>query len=171
MFFPHLSQIQVQRFEPTEMDSERERRRFSEFIERAARIIVFREIRVLADSDKKAELINKTKKINSLLISREKCLPFLKRWNFWRSFYLNAEPIDVKSKSQITSIFKILNLCEETKINFDLMIACVHKAYAQRAVRPGFQNCVGQGIDLYDKFKELVEEDIERMDYEERARS
>ena len=94
---------------------------------------------------------------------------FLREWNWWRDFYHKLPPVEIKTKSQLTMIENIIEFCNSNDYKINMMIACVQRAYVKYKFKPGFDVILKRGEELYDYHYDLVEADVDREDYEERA--
>jgi hypothetical protein len=94
---------------------------------------------------------------------------FLELWNKWRYFYFGLEAITPRTKGQLTMIESAIEFCSTHDFNLNMMIACVHKAYEKRNLKPNFNAISTYGEEFYDKFYDQVMNDIDEVDY--RARS
>lgn len=94
---------------------------------------------------------------------------FMILWNKWRAFYFGLPDIQPKTRGQLTSIENAIEFCNENELSITMMIACVHKAFEKRRLRPSYSVIVSQGEEIYNVFYDLVIADIDRNDYVERA--
>lgn len=170
MFFPHFSEIQIPRQEPKGLDLKAARARHDEFARRLVTRIIVKSLPQLSNAEEQAKSKEKRRKRESFLFEVELQKDFLKSWNFWRNFYFDAESVTIKNASQLTVVKSIKNLCRDKGMDFHILIGCTHKAYSRYNRRPSFQNCRGGAEDFYANFKDHVEGELERLEYEESAR-
>ncbi len=170
MFFAHFSQVQISRQEPKDLDLEKARARHDEFARRIANQIIVKNLANLSDAKQQADLKEKNRKRESFLFEVELHQGFLNSWNFWRDFYFNASKVEIKNTAQLTVVRKIKNLCVNTGMDLHILIGCTHKSYSRYNRRPSFQNCLGGAEDCYANFKDHIENELDRLEYEASAR-
>jgi len=171
MFAAHLSEISIDRKDPGQLfDADKASRQLArKFADLAAKIV--QSSSLAAPPTPKARRSSE-KKIRTLIETEERFKSvqgFMKDWNKWRAFYFDLGEVQPKSRGQLTSIENAVEFCTTGEYNLTMMIACIHKAYTRRTMRPAFNAIVAYGADLYEKFYDEVLADLDRADYEERA--
>lgn len=91
---------------------------------------------------------------------------FMKVWNEYREMYLRLDPIQPKTKGHITAIENSIEYAQEKGLNLNILIACIHKMYEKRNVRPTYSDLYTYGEEAYDRYYDAVMRDIDREDYE-----
>lgn len=167
----HLCEISVLRREPPkDYDTEKAERKLSLYFRTTALEIISKDILMAAPDPKKKKKAQK--KIEDMIETdarKRSVASFLLEWNEWREFYLKAGPIVLKTKGQLTLIEDAIEFCNVNKFKTNMMIACVHRAYVGYKHNPNFDAVVRRGEELYEKNYDLVEADIDRDEYQERA--
>jgi hypothetical protein len=119
----------------------------------------------------KKEIEQKIIKINEFYDKREnkQIVDFLTKWNWWRDYYFQLPAVTVKAKSQITMIEHILEFVETNKMNQNILIGCVHRAFKYRKLKPNFNIILFQGLEIYEAYYDDIVADMEREEYESYA--
>ena len=172
MFAPHLAKISVNRSDPGQLfdadnASKQLARRFADLAEK----IVQKDVLATPPTPKARR--DADKKIRKMIETEERFKSvkgFMIEWNRWRAFYYDLGEIQPKNRGQLTSIEKAIAFCNTEDYNLTMMIGCIHKAYSWRTVRPSYSNIVSYGTDHYAKFYDEVLADIDRAEYQERAK-
>lgn len=93
---------------------------------------------------------------------------FMKAWNHWRGFYLELGPIEPKTSGQLTIIEKCIDFAKTRGMDLNMLIACVHKAFAKRKFRPSFQEIIARGEDHWGLYDDVMA-DLEKDEYERKS--
>lgn len=168
---PHLVEIRIIRKEPG-----------STFNSKAAARILAEQFSVLAERIIAKGILKKPAcpknrkraedKIMDLVETDERLKTvkfFLESWNKWRDFYFDLPALEIKTKSQLTSVENAIAFINEHGLNMQLMIAAVHRAHRHRKFRPNFNTITHLGIECYDEHYDYVMADIDERNYVERA--
>lgn len=171
MFAVHLSEISILRREPPkDFDTEKAERKLSIFFRESVLDIISKDILTAAPDPKRKKKAQKKIEESIETDERKKSVAsFLEEWNEWRDFYLKAGPITLKTKGQLTLIEDAIEFCNVNKYKINMMVACVHRAYVGYKHNPNFDAVIRRGEELYEKNYDLVEADIDREEYQERA--
>lgn len=169
---PHLVFISIERDEPgNEFIIERAEQKVKDKFSRIAARIVEKDLLNRPLTKGRAKKLKE--KIEKEIETEERMKSvkgFMSLWNHWRDFYYNLPPMRVKTRGQLTSIENAIEFCNDEEFELSLMIACLHKAYMKRTMRPSYSNIVSYGADLYDRFYDSVMADIDREDLAYRSK-
>lgn len=171
MFASHTAQITVVRKEPSqEFDPDTASvvlaRRFTELAER---IVVGSLLKEPKEDNRKKRA---QKKLADLYEKDERMRgvrDFMNDWNHWRDFYFNLAPMMPKTRGQLTIIENCIEYAKERNMSINMLIACVHKAYEKRKLKPNYNEILINGEDHYERYWDDVMADIDARDMEERA--
>lgn len=124
--------------------------------------------------DVDAKITRKTeKKIKKLADTEERkkrCKPFMEIWNKWRWFYLEMPSLEPKNAQQLSAIENAIAYCEEEQFDLNMMVACIHRSYIWRTVRPAYTSILSHGDECYNQHYGNVLADLDRIEYEDKAR-
>lgn len=169
MFCSHLSIIKINRNEPTGLDVEKETAKIRRMFARMSEDIVVRNI-LQAPKDPKevARLKLKMKKQSEFDERLKMSKGFIDLWNKWRDFYFGLPSYTPKQASQLTAIESAIKFCRENEMDLNMMIACLHRSYKKRTIKPSFFNLYDEkALDTYDSFYNTVLADLDREEAQE----
>ena len=83
--------------------------------------------------------------------------------------YFHLDPIQPKNKQQIATIENCIAFAKEKNMKLNILIACIHKMYEKRRVRPNYSSVIAYGEEAYELYYEKVLSDMDREDYEYKA--
>lgn len=171
MLSPHTCKISITRDEPpSDYDFEgAEARLARKFAHIAMRIVVCNYMPT-GDPKRRSALVKAAKDKVETSERQKTVQGFLKIWNHWRRFYLGIENgIEIKNKSQITTIENIISLCHEKKYVLNMFVACFFRSYIHRHTRPSFTHLLSYGEETFEKYYDDVISDIDLGEYEHAA--
>jgi hypothetical protein len=169
MFNPHLADISVARQEPgSDFDAKKAHREVLRQFALIAERAVTKDL--LQAPKTKEQKKRAAKRIDDQIENearRGAVAGFLDEWNRWRKFYFDLDPMEPKSKGQLTRIESAIQFCNEHKYHLPMLIACVMKSYEGGPFRPNFDAIVKRGEELYERNYDAVMADVDRAEYEE----
>lgn len=169
MFCSHLSIIKCVRTEPSGLDIEKESMKIKRLFARMAESIVVRNILTAPKDPKEVARIKLKMRKQSEFDERLKMSKsFIDLWNKWRDFYLGLPAYTPKQASQLTAIESAVKFCVENEMDLNMMIACLHRSYKKRTLKPSFFNLYDEkALGIYDNFYNTVLADLDRQEAQE----
>lgn len=170
MFVPHLSQIRIDRKEPSkDFNPTTAHIKVARSLSDLARRIVLKEgLKKKKDPVRQNKALQKVRKLVEFDERHKLTKVFMSAWNHWRLFYFDLAPIEPKTSGQLTVIESCIDYAKERSMDLNILIACIHRAYQKRKFRPNFDEIIKRGEDHYSLYEDVMS-DIEREEYERKS--
>jgi len=167
MFTPHLSEIEVERHEPSIEDLNLAEAVFKRRAERLARLTVEKELisSVKTTDTVRLATLKMQNKIN-FDNKREYAKVFIELFNKWRSYFCERDYAwRPKSMGQLKQIDSIVYMVREEGIDLDLFMACSFKAVARWKINvPAFNMMMARGVEWYYAYHEDILAEMDAHD-------